>query len=54
VAFPTFEITLKEDSGARAPDEDGMTAVVLVRNVLPCVRLLLLLLLERLGRRELT
>ncbi|KPV71634.1 uncharacterized protein RHOBADRAFT_56475 [Rhodotorula graminis WP1] len=36
VAFPTFEITLKEDSGARAPDEDGMTAVVSVRNVLPC------------------
>ncbi|BGP50119.1 hypothetical protein JCM10450v2_006030 [Rhodotorula kratochvilovae] len=36
VAFPTFEITLKEDSGARAPDEDGMTAVVLVWSVLPC------------------
>ncbi|GAA5906420.1 hypothetical protein JCM8208_004655 [Rhodotorula glutinis] len=36
VAFPTFEISLKEDSGARAPDEDGMTAVVSVHNVLPC------------------
>ncbi|BGP09807.1 hypothetical protein JCM10049v2_005681 [Rhodotorula toruloides] len=36
VAFPTFLICLKEGSGGRPVDEDGVTATVLVRNILPC------------------
>ncbi|GAA5977541.1 hypothetical protein JCM10908_005008 [Rhodotorula pacifica] len=36
VAFPTFAISLKPDSGARPQDEDGMTAVALVTSLLPC------------------
>ncbi|BGP01777.1 hypothetical protein NBRC10513v2_005416 [Rhodotorula toruloides] len=36
VAFPTFLIRLKDGSGGRPVDEDGVTATVLVRNILPC------------------
>ncbi|KWU42169.1 hypothetical protein RHOSPDRAFT_36290 [Rhodotorula sp. JG-1b] len=36
VAFPTFSVSLKANSGARPSDEDGMTAVALVKSLLPC------------------
>ncbi|TKA56715.1 hypothetical protein B0A53_01910 [Rhodotorula sp. CCFEE 5036] len=36
VAFPTFSVSLQANSGARPSDEDGMTAVALVKSLLPC------------------
>lgn len=38
VAFPTFSISLEESTGGRPADEDGVTAVALIRSLLPCVR----------------
>ncbi|BGP56856.1 hypothetical protein JCM8202v2_004489 [Rhodotorula sphaerocarpa] len=36
VAFPTFSISLEESTGGRPADEDGVTAVALIRSLLPC------------------
>ncbi|GAA5886852.1 hypothetical protein JCM6882_005915 [Rhodosporidiobolus microsporus] len=37
VAFPSFSIDLQAESGSRVQDEDGLTAVVRIRNHLPCL-----------------